>query len=196
MPGKYQRSAFDFEQGCRILFYPTMKFRLTRHLSEQWHKLLRLEGSPRAVALGVAIGVFFGFMPLFGFKTLLAVAVTWMLRGNVLAGVIGVTLHDVLLPLMPVLLIWEYDLGYWLLSHPHLWPPKMHLPHHHDPGIWLHWSTFLTVGRPLLVGSIVVSTPPAIAAYFVMHGIMSRARKRELRIHPERPHDDPTNGID
>jgi uncharacterized protein len=32
---------------------------------------------------------------------------------------IGVTLDDIILPVVPLLLGWEYDVGYWLLSHPH-----------------------------------------------------------------------------
>ncbi len=131
------------------------------------------------MALGVALGVFLGFTPLFGFKTLLAVGLTWAFRGSVIAAVVGVSLHDVMLPLMPVLLRWEYDVGYWLMSRPHQWPPSFHLPHQHDPGVWLHWSTFLTVGRPLLLGSVLISTPPAVLAYLVTRTLIARAQRRE-----------------
>ena len=158
--------------------------KLTKKLAEQWHKLLRLEDSPRAVALGVALGVFFGFTPLFGFKTLLAIGLTWALRGSIVAAVVGVSLHDVVIPLMPIFFRWEYDVGFWLLSRPHQWPPSMHLPQQLDWDVWLNWSTFLNVGRPLLLGSVLLSTPPAILAYFVMHEIMARARRKALASDP------------
>ena len=87
-----------------------------------------------------------------------------LLRGSLLAAVIAVTLHDVLLPVAPLLLRWEYDIGYWLLSQPHEFPSRLHLSHH-SPSVWLHWSTFFTVGRPLLVGSLVLGSPAAVAAY-------------------------------
>jgi len=51
------------------------------------------------------------------------------------------TLHDIILPVVPLLLGWEYDVGYWLLSHPHELPPRLRLSHQ-SPAIWFHWPTF------------------------------------------------------
>ena len=68
----------------------------------QWNKLKGIEDSPRAVAVGVAAGIFFGFTPLLGLKTLLAIAFAWLFRGNRLAAAVAATLHDVLLPFMPL----------------------------------------------------------------------------------------------
>lgn len=139
-------------------------------------RLFQLKDSPHAVATGMAVGVFFGFTPLWGLKTLLALGVTRLLRGSMLASVIAVTLHDVLLPFMPLLLRWEYDLGYWLLSQPHELPARLHLSGA-GPAAWLHWSTFLTVGRPLLVGSGVFAAPFALATYYLTRGWLFRRRK-------------------
>ena len=102
-------------------------------LREKTRQLLQLKDRPHAIALGTAIGMFFGFIPLWGFKTLLALGVSRLLRANLLATAIAATLHDVALPLLPLLLRWEYDIGYWLLSHPHELPPSLHLSHH-SPG--------------------------------------------------------------
>jgi len=139
-------------------------------------QLTRIKDTPHALAVGVAVGVFFGFVPLVGLKTLLAVGLTRLLRGSLLAAVIAVTLHDVLLPVAPLLLRWEYDLGYWLMSHPHEFPPRMHLSHH-DPAVWLHWSKFFTVGRPLLAGSLVFATPLAVASYYLTLWWVARQRR-------------------
>jgi uncharacterized protein (DUF2062 family) len=38
-------------------------------LALRWNKLKGIEVSPRAVAVGVAVGIFFGFTPLVGLKT-------------------------------------------------------------------------------------------------------------------------------
>jgi len=95
-------------------------------LREKTRQLLQLKDRPHAIALGTAIGMFFGFIPLWGFKTLLALGVSRLLRANLLATAIAATLHDVALPLLPLLLRWEYDIGYWILSHlvnfPDCWP--------------------------------------------------------------------------
>ena len=140
-------------------------------------QLLQLKDKPHAIAIGTAVGIFFGFIPLWGLKTLLALGVVRLLRGNLVAAVISVTLHDIALPLMPLLLRWEYDLGYWLLSHPHRFPGSLRIAHH-NPAIWLHWSTFLTVGRPLLLGSLVVAAPIAVATYYLTLFLVARSRRK------------------
>jgi uncharacterized protein len=139
-------------------------------------KLLAIRDTPEAIAGGVAIGMFLGFTPLFGLKTVLAISFAWLLRCNILAAVIAGTLHDLLLPFMPVIYVWEYKVGFWLLNHPHQWPEKIsgfHL-HWHE---WHNWRTFLTLGRPLLVGSIVYAIPAAIITFFATRTVMIRHQK-------------------
>ena len=159
-----------------------------RWLKRQSKKLMDSEDGPHAVALGTAVGMFFGFTPLFGLKTLLALGVTWLARGSKVAALVGVALHDVALPFMPVLLRWEYDIGYWLMSHPHVFPEKMHA-HHLKLAEWFNWSTFLTVGRPLLVGSVIVSTPIALITYGTVQWILMRraAKKKAEAVSVEHP---------
>jgi uncharacterized protein len=83
-------------------------------------------------------------------------------------------LHDVILPLLPLLLRWEYDIGYWLLQHPHQLPPHLHL-YEHSPAVWFHWSSFFTVGRPLLLGALVIAAPSAVVTYFLMRKLLERS---------------------
>ncbi len=141
---------------------------------EKWQRLVHLRDKPEAIATGASLGVFFGFIPLWGLKTLLAIGSARLLRGSLVAAAIAVTLHDAILPLAPLLLRWEYDLGYWLLHHPHELPPHLHL-HQHNPLVWFHWSSFFTVGRPLLLGSLVVAVPSAIVTYALVRTIMGRS---------------------
>jgi uncharacterized protein (DUF2062 family) len=141
-------------------------------------RLLSVKDAPEAIAVGAAVGVFFGFIPLWGLKTLLAIGSARLLRGSVMAAAIAVTLHDILLPLMPLLLRWEYDVGYWLLNHPHELPPHMHL-HHQGPGVWFHWSTFFTVGRPLLLGAWLIATPFAVVTYYFTRTVLGRTMHRQ-----------------
>ncbi|HEY0793986.1 MAG TPA: DUF2062 domain-containing protein [Chthoniobacterales bacterium] len=151
----------------------------TGWLRAKGKEFLNLKDTPHALALGMAIGIFFGLIPLWGVKTLLALGIARWLHGNLVAATVGVSLPDIILPLVPLLLRWEYDLGYWLLSHPHELPPSLHLAHYH-PSVWFHWSTFLTVGRPLLVGSVAVAVPAAIVTYYVTRTLVNRWKLRRL----------------
>jgi uncharacterized protein (DUF2062 family) len=125
---------------------------------------MELRDSPHAIAGGVAIGIFFGFTPLFGLKTLLALGTAWVTRTSKLAAVIVVSLHDLLTPIAPVLLRVEYDIGYWLLSHPHHLPPKLG-EHHLHFGELMKWTTFFNIGLPMLIGSLFIAAPCAAVGY-------------------------------
>jgi uncharacterized protein (DUF2062 family) len=147
-------------------------------LGDKCRELLKLKDTSHSIALGTAIGMFFGFVPLWGFKTLLALGISRLVRANLLATAIAASLHDVALPLLPLLLRWEYEIGYWILSHPHELPARLSLSHH-SPIVWFHWSTFLTVGRPLLLGSLVFSAPAAVLTYYIMLVLVERTRSKK-----------------
>lgn len=151
--------------------------KLLGHLKDLWMKLVSLKDSPHAIAGGVAIGVFVGFTPLWGIKTLLSLGLAYALRCNPIAAVIAVSLHDVLTPFAPIFMRWQYDLGFWLLSHPHHFPPKLEVLHTHiHPAEMLKWTTFFHVGLPLLVGSLLFSGPGALIAYVLTLGVLRRKK--------------------
>jgi uncharacterized protein len=135
-------------------------------------KLLAIKDTPQAIAGGIAIGIFFGFTPLFGLKTLSAILLAWLTGSNILAAVLAGALHDVVLPFMPAIYWWEYQVGYFLLSHPHRLPPFGRLGL--SPHAWRSWTTFLTVGKPMLLGSILCGAPVAIVSFFISRRIVAR----------------------
>lgn len=142
-------------------------------------KLLNLHDAPHSLAGGVAIGIFMGFTPLFGLKTLLCIGAAYLFRCNPIAAVISVSLHDVVAPFWPVLLDVEYAIGSRILGafdglqH----PASITEFHIHE---LMKWTTFFTVGLPMLVGSIFVSTPAAVISYAIMLPVFkSRDRRRE-----------------
>jgi len=147
-------------------------------------KLLAIRDTPEAIAGGVAIGIFVGFTPLFGLKTILTILFAWLTGSNIIAAVIASAAHDVLLPLMPAVFRLEYDVGFWLLSQPHHLPPpliRLHLQGH----AWRSWTTFLTVGKPLLVGSAVCAAPFTALSYVLTQRLVARhQRKKQAQVPP------------
>src|ERR1051326_1981491 len=53
-----------------------------RWLHEHSLKLLAIRDTPEAIAGGVAIGLFFGFTPLFGLRFLASMFFAWLTRSN------------------------------------------------------------------------------------------------------------------
>jgi hypothetical protein len=154
-----------------------------RWLQEHSLRLLAIRDTPEAIASGVAIGIFFWFPPLFGLKTVGAIFFAWLTRSNIIAAVIAVTLHDVLLPLMFVVYRWEYCLGYWLLNVPHRWPQRLSradwLLHRRWADWRIFWRTFSTIGKPLMIGSVICGIPAALVSYVVTKIIVTRHQRKK-----------------
>src|SRR5512143_2340113 len=76
---------------------PKSLARLKRWLVAHHMTLMTIADTPHSIALGSAIGIFFGFTPLYPLKTLLSIGVAWIFRCNKIAAAIAVTLHDVMI---------------------------------------------------------------------------------------------------
>jgi uncharacterized protein len=138
---------------------------------------MTIADTPHSIALGSAVGVFFGFTPLYPLKTLLSIAAAWALRCNKLAAAIAVTLHDVLIWAMPAIYFAEYQLGCRTLHRTAR--HRVHLGHF---GLrdYLHWHIFSRLVWPTFwpafVGSLFLSIPSAIIIYFLVRILLSRGR--------------------
>ena len=146
--------------------------KLKEFLHRSWTRIHQIKDGPHAVAGGVAIGIFWGFTPLTGVKTLLSILTAWMVRCSRISAVIAVTFHDILLPIWPVVLRWEYQLGYWALSHPHQMPPKLSTSHLHFAEL-LHWKTLGVLG-PMMLGSCLIGLPVALISYWIVERLLER----------------------
>jgi uncharacterized protein (DUF2062 family) len=149
--------------------------RLKRWLQAHHLTLMTLPDTPHAIALGAAIGMFFGFTPLFGLKTILAFITTWAFKANKTSAVITVQLHDLLLPVVPAMFFWQYKLGMWALYHRMPQRPGYRRVALAD---FMEWTTFLTVGRPILIGSLFFALPAAVVVYFGLRGVLIRSHAR------------------
>jgi len=152
--------------------------RAKRWLVAHHMTLMAIADTPHSIALGSAIGIFFGFTPLYPLKTLLSIAVAWVCRCNKIAAAIAVTVHDVAIWAMPALYFAEYQVGCWTLNRPAA--QRVHFRQFglHD---YVHWHVFSRVVWPTFwpafVGSLFLAIPSAILIYFLMRLLIGRARK-------------------
>ncbi len=151
--------------------------RLKRWLVSHHMTLMTIADTPHSIALGSAIGIFFGFTPLYPLKTLLSIGVAWASRCNKIAAAIAVTLHDVVIWAMPAIYVAEYHLGCWTLQR----SPAQRV-HFRQFGLrdYMHWHVFSRViwptYWPAFIGSLFLAVPSAIFIYFLMRLLISRAR--------------------
>jgi uncharacterized protein (DUF2062 family) len=159
---------------------PKLLARLKRWLVSHHMTLMTIADTPHSIALGSAIGIFFGFTPLYPLKTLLSIAVAWVFRCNKIAAAIAVTLHDVVIWAMPAIYVAEYHLGCWILNRPAA--QRLHFRQFrlHD---YVHWHVFSRVVWPTFwpafLGSLFVAVPSAVIIYVLMRLLISRARTPE-----------------
>ena len=139
---------------------------LIHHLHDLWNRFIEAKDRPHAMAGGVAIGIFFGFIPVLGLKTLLALGFSFLLQCNPIAAVVGVTFHDLFIWIWPVLFRIEFQLGHWLLSNPHEFAPKLARTDFRISEI-MQWETVKDVVYPTLVGAVVIAIPVTFVAYGV-----------------------------
>lgn len=136
-------------------------------------KVAALEDTPHAVALGVAIGILFGITPLFGIKMPLAVALSFILRGNVIATLIIVGMADLLVPVLAAVYFLEYKIGCFLLA---LKAHAASIDLIDDQGQVPHWIAIVRMGLPLLAGSIVLGAVAAMPAYIAVKAVLSHKK--------------------
>jgi len=142
-----------------------------RETVRKFHELLDAKDAPHSVAGGTAIGVFFGFLPIFGLKTLSAMGISWITRCSMVASVIGVSVHDLLLPIWPLILRWQFQIGFWLLSNPHHFAPKLSRGDFKLSEIF-QWDSFIDIGLPTALGGVVIALPVSVLSYLAVLAIM------------------------
>ena len=156
---------------------------IRRHIQDyirKIHRLLDAKDAPHSVAGGTSIGVFFGFLPIFGLKTLGAMGVSMVTRCSIVGSVIGVSLHDILLPIWPLILRWQFQIGFWILSHPHHFAPPLTRQDFHLSE-FLQWDNFIDIGLPITVGGVVFALPISLVTYGMVLFIMRIRAQRRTR---------------
>src|SRR5205085_4114717 len=101
------RSAVESSKTSAGPPLPGPLVRLKAWLAAHHMTLMTIADSPHSIALGSAIGIFFGFTPLYPFKTLLSIAAAWVCRCNKVAAAIAVTVHDIVIFAMPAIYFFE-----------------------------------------------------------------------------------------
>lgn len=189
-----RRSPRSFLQWLKNMAYPDGGWQ--RAGSYVWHRLRRLPDTPERVAKGIAAGVMVSFLPLFGFHFLSAAALAWVLRGNILASLLGTFFGNPFT--FPLIVVSSMETGSLILGRGHMVNPRRALDgfKHVWDEIWANLHAVFTPERanwdgtraflsdvflPYMLGGMVVGSLVAVAAYFVSLPIIRAYRARRQR---------------
>jgi hypothetical protein len=151
---------------------------LARQLKLLVLKFMRLRGTPEEVAKGLALGIFIGLTPTFGFQMLLAVFLAVILNENKFAAVLGVWVTNPLTA--PFIYALEYESGRVLLGMDYVRMPES-----------LSFSALKSLGwevmLPLTFGSLLWAILCSVAVYLAAIRIIPLAQKWKISRWPRRP---------
>lgn len=182
-----RRKSIGWMRKVRNFFWPEIGFqRAAKYIS---YKVNRISGSPHAIALGFAAGVFASFTPLIGFHFVVAALVAWAIGGNLLASAIGTSVGNPLT--FPFIWFVTHNTGSFLLGQKGREEIAIAVP---DAGMKLlftnparffaeSWAGLEPVFFPMCVGSIPLGLSSGIMAYVILKPAVTKykARRKKLR---------------
>jgi hypothetical protein len=132
-------------------------------------RFISLRGEPRAIAAGLALGVFVGVTPTIPFHTAIIVVVGFLFRQNIAAAYLGSWIISNPLTI-PLFYFSEYRLGIRLLG---LKASPFVLE---DYSLTVIAASGWEILLPLLTGGLVLAPLFTVAAYFTAHRMLLRIR--------------------
>lgn len=148
------------------------------------YKVRRLTATPHAIAVGFACGAFASFTPFMGFHLLLCMGLAYLLRGHVIASIIGTVVGNPLT--FPMIWLATYNLGKKIMGGSDA-SPQLQSSFESSRNMFDLLTGSFDQAWPVIstmsVGGMALGIPVAIVCYVVVRigvaGFQSR-RRREL----------------
>ena len=176
-----RRKQPDLGERLRLALWPRRS--IGRSLRYFGKRVLRLRATPHAIASGFACGVFAAFIPILGVHIAVALAIAWLIGGNIAAAVIGTTIGNPLV--LPLIWAATFETGRFVMTGS---LEGAQLPHHLG-GMLRHldlavlWQPLI---EPMLIGAVPLGLAAAFIVYFPVRWATARFQHRRghrFRLH-------------
>ena len=140
---------------------PEAVWQRLKRFARYWYlRLMRIQATPHALALGMAIGVFVGFIPLLPSQTVIAIGFAYLLRASKAAAAIG-TLVSNPFNWVPLYMLFYY-LGRAVVPFdiPALTPSHLNMAELAHTG----WRFYVA----MITGGLIIAIPASVLSYFLM----------------------------
>lgn len=191
-----RRKPLSYAQMWTEMFYPRSGWK--RASKYVLHRLRRLPDRPHRVARGWAAGIFISFTPFFGFHLMGAALIAWIIRGNILAALLGTFVGNPLTT--PFVALTATGLGRWILGVEGKFTPHLIFDEFTRAGseLWnnllapvtdrvAHWDQLLQFNEqiftPYMVGGVIEGLPICIAIHYLTVPVIKayhRHRERQM----------------
>ena len=133
-------------------------------------KLIRVKDSKDKLAIGFACGSMVSFSPFIGFHFFLAVIFAYILRGNIVASLIGTFVGNPFT--FPFIWIFIYKVG------------NIFFKNDQNFSLELTFQSLFNQGYdiliPMIIGSLIVSIPIWFISYFTVKFLMTSFKRRKI----------------
>jgi len=175
-----RRKKLALTERVRALIWPRRGWR--RSWQYIVKRILRLSGTPHAIALGFAAGVFVSFTPVIGLHVVTAVALAWITGGNLIAAALGTFIGNPLT--LPVIWASTFHLGNWILGKAAAVPFRFNET---KSVLNESFEVLWPLIKPMAVAGIPMGIIFAIACYFPVRGLVVVYQKRRRRVFNSKP---------
>ncbi len=190
----FKRKPRSYSQRAGEIIYPRGGW--SRAVQYVIHRIRRLPDPPDRIARGIAAGTFISFTPFFGGHLVGAMLIAWVIRGNLVAAVLGTFVGNPLTT--PLIAVMSVGLGRWILGVHGSMAPGAILGAFTAAGAQL-WHNFLSVfdGRvaewdrlhafhdtiflPYLVGGLGPGLIAAVVAHYMTVPVVRAYHKHRMQ---------------
>lgn len=159
----------------RLWVWPRVSWR--RSVAYYLKRILRLSGTPYAIAMGAAIGAFASFTPFVGLHLGITLAIAWLFGANMIAGAIGTVIGNP--ATFPLIWATTYEIGHMILK-----GASRHAPARLEYDLThKSFDQIMPLLKPMLVGSVPLGLTVAIFVYIIVYKTVStyqEARRKRL----------------
>jgi uncharacterized protein (DUF2062 family) len=175
-----RRNPLSLRERIKLALWPANGWR--RSISYIGKRVLRLSGSPHAIAAGFAAGVFSTFTPFLGFHFAISFLAAFLIGGNMIAAAFGTVVGNPLT--YPLMWLASYKVGNILLGVDHA---EMAAHEISANLAEMPLRSIVPLLKPLVVGGVPLGLAFGLLGYFIVRwGVTGYQRARRERLEARR----------
>ncbi|TDK37167.1 DUF2062 domain-containing protein [Rhizobium deserti] len=156
-----RRTPLKFSDRLRHALMPKKGYR--RILGYYRLRIMRIGGSPHAVAAGLAVGVVSAWTPFLGLHILFAIPIAYVLGGSMVAAALGTTFANPVT--CPIIWPLSWEIGEFLFGHDVVAGKSIDLA-----ALFSHLD-ISQLWRPILEPMLIGSLPPGIVSGILVYAV-------------------------
>ena len=165
-----RRDQIGIFERLRVWLWPRVSWR--RSTLYFFKRILRLSATPYAISMGAAIGAFTSCTPFIGLHFVIAAAIAYLLRGNLIASAVGTSFGNPLS--FPFIWLGTYKLGQTMLGG----NGERTAPEFGDQLYQQSFEQLWPLIKPMMAGAVPIGLASGLVIYCIVYQSVTVYQKR------------------